>query len=145
MRRRAITVSGSKKSAVSQIAQGPGASTEFAVQSGIVAGMNARLAIASLTLLLIGVVPLRAHLETHKGTVIAVEKTGVRVSVVDPKTKKTSPRLFEVDAETKILRGDAVVTFATAKIQKGEAISVTVDHDLAEELALVIRLAPPKS
>jgi hypothetical protein len=103
--------------------------------------MKTRLAIALFALM---VVPVLAHLETHKGTVIAVEKTGVRVSVVDPKTKKAAPRLFEVDAETKVLRGDAVVTFATAKIQKSEAISVTVDHDLAEELALVIRLNAPK-
>lgn len=85
-----------------------------------------------------------AHQETHKGTVISVEKETVRVNVVDPKTKKVAPRDFLVDKETKILRDDVVVTFATAKITKGEAIAVTVDHDLAEELALVIRLGVTK-
>ena len=98
-----------------------------------------------ILLVAMGAVSVFAHQETHKGTVLAVEKAGVRVSVVDPKTKKAAPRLFEVDNETKVLRGDTVVTFTTAKIQKGEAISVTVDHDLAEELALVIRLGDAKS
>lgn len=81
-----------------------------------------------------------AHQETHKGTVISLEKETVRVNVVDPKTKKLAPRNFVVDKDTKILRDDVVVTFATAKITKDEAIAVTVDHDLDEELALVIRL-----
>jgi Holliday junction resolvase len=83
-----------------------------------------------------------AHQETFKGKVIAVEQAGVRVNVVDPKTKKETPTTFEVDAETKVLRGDALVTFAGAKIQRNENIAVTVDHDLDVGLALVIRLDP---
>ena len=107
--------------------------------------MKIRLAVVSLVLLsLIATVPLFAHEETHKGTVIALEKAGVRVDVVDPKTKKTAARSFDIDAETKILRGDTLLTLATAKIQKGEAIAVTVDHDLDEQLALVIRLGAAK-
>jgi hypothetical protein len=85
-----------------------------------------------------------AHQETHKGTVISVEKDTVRVNVVDPKTKKTAPRAFTVDKKTKILRDDVVVTFDAAKIRKDETIAVTVDHDLDEELALVIRLGVTK-
>jgi hypothetical protein len=85
-----------------------------------------------------------AHQETHKGKVLSIDKTDIRVNVVDPKTKKTAPRTFVTDAETKILRGDKVVTWAAAKIQVNENIAITVDHDLAEELALVIRLDPVK-
>ncbi len=107
--------------------------------------MKLRIAVVSLVLLsLMVAVPLFAHEETHKGTVIALEKAGVKVDVVDPKTKKIAARSFEIDAETKILRGDTLLTLATAKIQKGEAIAVTVDHDIDEHLALVIRLGAAK-
>lgn len=107
--------------------------------------MKLRLAVVSLVLLsLMVAVPLFAHEETHKGTVIALEKAGVKVDVVDPKTKKIAARSFDIDAETKILRGDTLLTLATAKIRKGEAIAVTVDHDLDEHLALVIRLGAAK-
>jgi inosine-uridine nucleoside N-ribohydrolase len=87
---------------------------------------------------------LSAHMVTFKGTALAVEKESVTVNVVDPETKKTTKRVFVVDAETKVLRGDVVVTFVNARIQKGENISVTVDHDLDEELAQVIRLGAAK-
>ncbi len=100
--------------------------------------------LCALLLSVVAVLPVWAHEETHKGTVIALEKTGVRVNVVDPKTKKTEPRLFEIDKETKILRGDTLLTLETAKIVKGEAIAVTVDHDLDEHFALVIRLGAAK-
>jgi hypothetical protein len=93
---------------------------------------------------LVGAVSVLAHQETHKGTVISVEKDTVRVNVLNPKTKKTAPQNFIVDKKTKILRDNAVVTFAAAKIKKDEAIAVTVDHDLDEELALVIRLGVTK-
>lgn len=107
--------------------------------------MNVRSAVLSLLLVsLLATVSVLAHEETHKGTVIALEKAGVRVDVVDPKTKKVAARSFEIDAETKILRGDAVLTLAAAKTQKGEAIAVTVDHDVDEHLALVIRLGASK-
>ena len=107
--------------------------------------MKLRIAVVSLVLLsLMVAVPLFAHEETHKGTVIALEEAGVKVDVVDPKTKKIAARSFEIDAETKILRGDTLLTLATAKIQKGEAIAVTVDHDIDEHLALVIRLGAAK-
>lgn len=103
--------------------------------------MNKLLTIASAAIVALGAsVALFAHQETHKGTVIALEKAGVRVSVVDPKTKKTSPMLFELDEETKILRDDKPVTLEAAKIQKNETIAVTVDHDIDEYLALVIRV-----
>lgn len=101
-------------------------------------------AFACFVFLVVASVSVLAHQETHKGTVISVEKETVRVNVVDPKTKKVAPRNFVVDKDTKILRDDAVVTFATAKIRKDEAIAVTVDHDLDEELALVIRLGVTK-
>lgn len=85
-----------------------------------------------------------AHRDTHKGSVIAVEKSGVRVNVVDLKTKKVAPRTFEVDKETKVLRDDKPVAFAAARIAKGEAIAVTVDHDIDEAPAPVIRLGTSK-
>jgi hypothetical protein len=103
-----------------------------------------RLAVCLVVLSALLTIPVVAHQETHKGSVIAVEKVGVRVSVVDPKTKKTAPVLFEIDADTKILRDDKVVTLATARITKGEAIAVTVDHDVDEFLALVVRLGTSK-
>jgi hypothetical protein len=89
-------------------------------------------------------VTLAAHNITFKGTALEAGKTSVRVNVVDAKTKKVAPMVFVVDQETKVLRDDVVVKFAEAKIQKGEPISVTVDHDLDEELAQVIRLGKTK-
>lgn len=90
------------------------------------------IALASVSLL--------AHQETFKGTVIAVESESVRVNVVDATTKQTTPTTFYFDAETRILRGDDLVTMAAARIRVGENIAVTTDHDLDEELAIVIRL-----
>ena len=89
-------------------------------------------------------VSLSAHLITSKGTVTAVEKDAVKVDVVDPETKKVTARKFLVDEETKVLRDDKLVKFADAKIVKGETITVTVDHDLDEDLAHTIRLGTTK-
>jgi hypothetical protein len=91
--------------------------------------------------------PALAHQITYKGTVIAFEKTAepemaLRVNVVDSETKETSAMTFYVDAETKILRGDALVAMAEAGFVQGETVTVTVDHDLDEELAIVVRLDP---
>jgi hypothetical protein len=87
---------------------------------------------------------LLAHQITYKGTVISSEAATLRVNVVDEKTKKVSPMRFILDAETKILRGDNLVTFAAARIERNEKIAVTIDHDLDEELAIVIRLDEKK-
>jgi hypothetical protein len=87
---------------------------------------------------------LAAHQETFKGQVLSVERTSVRVNVLDPATKAEAPRAFTLNAETKVLRGDAVVTLASAKIVTGENIAVTVDHDVDVNLALVIRLDAAK-
>jgi hypothetical protein len=89
-------------------------------------------------------VTLSAHLLTFKGTVLSVEKEKIKMVAVDPETKKSSEKTFEVDDQTKVLRGDKVVKFADAKIQKGENVTITVDHDLDEELAQIIRLGPAK-
>ena len=105
--------------------------------------MKKLLTIASAALVvLVATAALFAHQETHKGTVIALENAGVRVSVVDPKTKKTSPMLFDVDKDTKVLHDDKPVE--AAKIQKNETTAVTVDHDVDEYLALVIRVGTTK-
>jgi hypothetical protein len=106
--------------------------------------MKALSVIMCAAFLVVAAVSVRAHQETHKGTVISVEKDKVHVNVLDPKTKKIAARAFDVDKETKILRDNKVVTFAAAKIRKDEAIAVTVDHDLDEDLALVIRLGVTK-
>ena len=89
-------------------------------------------------------VSLIAHQVTYKGTVISATATALRVSVVDEKTKKVSPMAFDLDSETKILRGDSLVTFQAARIERNEKISVTIDHDADEELALVVRLEERK-
>lgn len=107
--------------------------------------MRVRVLLSCIALAsVLALVPLLAHQETHKGTVIGVDKTAVNVNVVDPKTKKTSAQKFEVDKETKVLRDDKPVAFADAKFTKGEAIAVTVDHDIDEYLALVIRVGTSK-
>lgn len=89
-------------------------------------------------------VSLLAHQETYKGKVLGLEKTSVRVNVVNAKTKKASARTFKTNPATKVLRGDAVVTLADAKIRAGENIAVTVNHDGDATLALVIRLDAAK-
>ncbi len=94
------------------------------------------IAVASVSLL--------AHQETFKGTVIAAEAASVRVNVVNPKSKAEAPKTFTINAETRVLRGDAVVTLANARIRANEGISVTVDHDVDVNLALVIRLDAAK-
>lgn len=85
-----------------------------------------------------------AHQVTYKGTVIALDKESVRVTVVDEKTKKPVAMKFDFDKETKVLRGDKLVTIAEARIVKGEKIAVTIDHDVDETLAIVIRLDEKK-
>lgn len=81
-----------------------------------------------------------AHPRTTKGTVVAAEPTKITISTIDDTTKKPVEKAFEIDKETKIYRGETVVTFAAAKIQKGENVSITVDLDVADDLADVVRL-----
>jgi len=106
--------------------------------------MKSIAAVVGVAFMVLATVSVAAHNITFKGTALGADKASVRVSVVDAKTKKVAPMVFVVDEETKVLRDDVVVTFANAKIQKGEPISVTVDHDLDEELAQVIRLGKTK-
>jgi hypothetical protein len=97
--------------------------------------------ILSIVLCLAGTT-LLAHEVTFKGTVVSVDKTSVKVTVVDEKTKKPVQKSFDFDKETKILRGNKKVSIEQAGIVKGEKISVTIDHDVDETLAIVIRLDP---
>ena len=106
--------------------------------------MKTAAAIVCSAIIVIATVTLSAHLITSKGKVTAVEKEAVKVDVVDPETKKVTPRTFIVDEETKVLRDDKLVKFADARIQKGENITITVDHDLDEDLAQTIRLGITK-
>lgn len=106
--------------------------------------MRIATSVVCSVIVVMAAVTLAAHNITFKGTALEVSKTSVRVNVVDAKTKKVAPMVFVVDEGTKVLRDDVVVKFAEAKIQKGEPISVTVDHDLDEELAQVIRLGKTK-
>ena len=85
-----------------------------------------------------------AHQITYKGTVVSTGKDTVTVTVIDEKTKKPIVMNFDMDKETKILRGDTLVTLAEARIQKNEKIAVTIDHDLDETLAIVVRLDAAK-
>jgi hypothetical protein len=106
--------------------------------------MKAVTAVVCSAIVALAVAAVSAHMVTFKGTALSAEKDSVTVSVVDTETKKVTRMVFAVDDETKVLRGDVQVKFAAAKIQKGEAISVTVNHDLDEELAQVIRLGAVK-
>ena len=81
-----------------------------------------------------------AHEVIYKGTVVSADQKGIRVSVVDEKTKKPATLTFRYDKETKFLRGDKLMSFADAKIQKGEKIAITTDHDFEEFYAFVVRL-----
>jgi hypothetical protein len=81
-----------------------------------------------------------AHPRTTKGAIVSAAPTRLTIRVTDAATKKTSEMAFEIDAETKIYRGTKVVTFAEAAMQPGEPVSVTVDLDVAEDLADAIRL-----
>lgn len=92
----------------------------------------------------VAAVSVLAHQATYKGKVLGIEKTSVRVNVVDAKTKKEAARTFKTSPATKVLRGEAVVKFADAKIQAGENIAVTVNNDGDANLALVIRLDASK-
>ena len=95
---------------------------------------GANIALAGTSLL--------AHQVTFKGTVVSIDKTSVKVTVVDEKTKRPVQKSFDFDKDTKILRGDKLVSIEQARIVKGEKISVTIDHDADETLAIVIRLDP---
>ncbi len=106
--------------------------------------MKGIAAIVCSAIVAIATVTVSAHLITSKGTVTAVEKESVKVNVVDPESKKITLRTFIVDEETKVLRDDKLVKFADARIQKGENITITVDHDLDEDLAQTIRLGTTK-
>jgi len=83
---------------------------------------------------------LAAHPKTTTGTIASATPTKLTVHVIDAATKKTSDMAFEIDDETKIYRGTKVVSFAAAAMQPGEAVSVTVDLDVADDLADAIRL-----
>jgi maltose-binding protein MalE len=100
--------------------------------------------VAFALIVVLATATLSAHLLTFKGTVLGVEKESIKMTAVDPETKKSSEKTFVVDDQTKVLRADKVVKWADAKIQKGENVTVTVDHDLDEELAQVIRLGAAK-
>lgn len=108
-------------------------------------GMN-RFAssVAILVLAVAGLTAASRHEVTYKGTVVSADDKKVTVTVVNAKTKKPENIGFSFDKETKVLRGDKVVTYTQAKIQKGEKIAVTVDHDLDENFALIIRLDEKK-
>jgi hypothetical protein len=106
--------------------------------------MKTAAAIFCSAVIALATVAASAHLLTFKGTVLVVEKETIKINAVDPETKKAAPKTFFVDGDTKVLRGDKVVKFAEANIQKGENITITVDHDLDEELAQIIRLGAAK-
>lgn len=106
--------------------------------------MKALSALVCAAVIAVASVSVMAHQETFKGKVVALDKTTVKVTVVNPKTKKVSVMTFKTDAATRVLRGDAVVSLANARIRAKENIAVTVDHDEDEDLAVVIRLDAAK-
>ena len=90
---------------------------------------------------LIGIVPLAAHEETYKGTVITLKEKKLEVLVLNEKTKKEARMVFELTDKTKIFRGTAQVKLADAHISKEERVAVTINHDAQGQKATVIRLA----
>ena len=108
--------------------------------------MKHRISLWVIALLLITAAAKAAafHQVTFKGTVVSATATSLKVTVVDEKTKKPGVMSFDMDKETKILRGDKRVTFAAAAIQKDEKIAVTIDHDVDETLAIIVRLDEKK-
>jgi len=94
----------------------------------------------------IAVCALGATLLAHSvtGTVVSAKPESIVVSVVDETTKKPVSMTFDVNKDTKIMRGTKTVTFAEARILKGEKVSVTIDHDVDEHLATIIKLDAPK-
>ena len=95
---------------------------------------------------LVAVCALGATLLAHSitGTVVSVKPASIVVSVVDETTKKPVSMTFDLNKDTKIMRGTKTVTFAEAKIQKGEKVSVTIDHDVDEHLATILKLDAAK-
>ena len=95
---------------------------------------------------LVAVCALGATLLAHSvtGTVVSVKPASIIVSVVDETTKKPVSMTFDLNKDTKIMRGTKTVTFAEAKIQKGEKVSVTIDHDVDEHLATILKLDAAK-
>jgi hypothetical protein len=96
-----------------------------------------------------GAAPVSAHEVTSKGSVVSVDQSKpdekavvVNVATVDDKASKTGEVTFYLDPETRIFRGQARVTFAQVTFAKGEPITITVDHDLDEQLAIEIHLDP---
>ena len=80
------------------------------------------------------------HEMTYKGTVVSTTEQTIKVTTVDEKTKKPLTIDFKIDKDTKIFRGEKAVAFTEAKVLKGDRIAVTVDHDLDEDLAIVVKL-----
>ena len=103
---------------------------------------SSRSAVATMIALCALGATLLAHSVT--GTVVSAKPESIVVSVVDESTKKPVSMTFDVNKDTKIMRGTKTVTFAEAKIQKGEKISVTIDHDVDEHLATIIKLDAAK-
>lgn len=101
------------------------------------------LGVIAVWVALIGVTTL-AHEVTYRGTVVSADAKGIRLTVVDAKTKKPSTLTFWHDKETKFLRGDNLLSFAEAKISKGEKIALTVNTDDDENYAQVVRLDEKK-
>jgi hypothetical protein len=100
---------------------------------------------------------LAAHEVTHKGTAIALkaakyaqpsgparEVHELEVTVVDPKTKKSSNRVFTITDKTRVLRAGKPIKVGAAAVQKGEEVSVVVDHDKAGDEAIEVRLGTAK-
>jgi hypothetical protein len=121
-------------------------SGQLSAGSGAILRPMTRLAslVAVFTLTVISIAAASRHEVTYKGTVVSTDEKKVVVTVVNEKTKKPESMTFKHDSDTKMLRGDRVVTYAQAQIVKNEKIAVTVDHDLDEGFAIVIRVDAKK-
>lgn len=98
-----------------------------------------------------------AHEVTHNGTVIALktskyaqpnggsrEVRELEVTVVDPKTKKTSHRVFTITDKTRLVRAGKAVKAAELTVKQDEKVAVVVDHDKPGDEAIEVRFEATK-
>jgi hypothetical protein len=117
--------------------------------------LRARAAIvAVVAALAAGAIAVSAHQVTHSGTVVALKTTKyaqpgggsrevqeLEVTVLDAKSRKSSPRVFTITPKTKVSRAGKPVALAQLTAQKDEKVAVVVDHDKAGDEAIEIRFA----
>lgn len=118
---------------------------------------HVRLALLAALTIVCANAAISAHEVTYSGTVVALktakyaqpdggsrEVRELEVTVVDPKTKKSSNRVFTITDKTRLLRAGKPVKAADVTAQKDEKVAVVVDHDKPGDEAIEVRFAAAK-